>query len=432
MVALTLLAAMVYLLVNSSRPTPFNHFVWQAQALLDGDFAIRWPVHGEFANWYLQDVMPLPDRPGYGLLPFPPLPAVLLIPFVAVFGLATDQTLLAVLLGALNVALTWRMVTRITPKPVTAAVVTAFFAFGTVHFYAAMLGSTWFLAHVVATTFLLIGITFALDGERQELVRLRLRQLGAAVPRRLPLDGVQLVAGLIFGVAALARLPVIFGLPFFVFVGGGGSYRKRALSAGLGAVLPVALLGLYNLVSSGHVFNPAYDWLYVHQTENLGYAPPGLEGNREWGPEHPFYIPINAIIMFAWPPTLLPYGTECGLGLLNPDCPVAIPSQFGMSIVLTSPAYLLALPIVLAAWRDRLVLGSALAVLAIGVVNLAHFSQGWVQFGYRFSNDFAPFALVLVTVAIARLGVLKLAVALVAASILVNAWGVYWGVTLRW
>ena len=33
-----------------------------------------------------------------------------------------------------------------------------------------------------------------------------------------------------------------------------------------------------------------------------------------------------------------------------------------------------------------------------------HFSQGWVQFGYRFSNDFAPFALVLVTLAIAWLG----------------------------
>ena len=32
-----------------------------------------------------------------------------------------------------------------------------------------------------------------------------------------------------------------------------------------------------------------------------------------------------------------------------------------------------------------------------------HFSQGWVQFGYRFSNDFAPFALVLVTLAIAWL-----------------------------
>jgi hypothetical protein len=62
-----------------------------------------------------------------------------------------------------------------------------------------------------------------------------------------------------------------------------------------------------------------------------------------------------------------------------------------------------------------------------------HFSQGWVQFGYRFSNDFVPFALVLVTLGIARLGARNLlVVALVAASIIINAWGVFWGVKLGW
>jgi DNA mismatch repair protein MutH len=55
-----------------------------------------------------------------------------------------------------------------------------------------------------------------------------------------------------------------------------------------------------------------------------------------------------------------------------------------------------------------------------------------VQFGYRFSNDFAPFALVLVTLAIAWRGPRPLVVGLVVLSVLVNAWGVYWGVTLGW
>jgi hypothetical protein len=31
-----------------------------------------------------------------------------------------------------------------------------------------------------------------------------------------------------------------------------------------------------------------------------------------------------------------------------------------------------------------------------------HFSQGWVQFGYRFSNDAAPFALILVALGFER------------------------------
>jgi hypothetical protein len=80
--------------------------------------------------------------------------------------------------------------------------------------------------------------------------------------------------------------------------------------------------------------------------------------------------------------------------------------------------------------------GAALAVATIAVVNLMHFSQGWVQFGYRFSNDFAPFAMILVTLGIARAmrrgpwG--AFAIVLVAASVLINAWGVYWGVKLGW
>jgi hypothetical protein len=71
-------------------------------------------------------------------------------------------------------------------------------------------------------------------------------------------------------------------------------------------------------------------------------------------------------------------------------------------------------------------------VLAIALIDLMHFSQGWVQFGYRFSNDFAPFAMILVSLGIARLGVGFLSVGLVALSVAVNAWGVWWGVTLGW
>ena len=61
-----------------------------------------------------QDVMPLPDRPGFGIIPFPPLPAIVLLPAVLVWGEATNQGLIAVVLGAINVGLCWRMLTRVT------------------------------------------------------------------------------------------------------------------------------------------------------------------------------------------------------------------------------------------------------------------------------------------------------------------------------
>jgi len=457
------LAIGIYVFSNPSRSGWYNHFVWQSDAFLHGRFAIAYPVvDGPFVNAYFQDIMSLPSTPGapsYGLLPFPPLPAVLLMPFVAVFGMATDAQLFGVVLGAVNVGLAWRLTTRLTDQRAVAFLATLFFAFGTVHWYAAIISTTWFLAHVVAITFVLLGITVALDAERREQLRQSLAgRIGAgeharfgpvaatieqsslflAWYRRLrgQVDGLQFAAGFVFGLAALSRLTIIFGAPFFVFVGGGGSYRRRALSAGLGAVIPVALLGLYNVISTGHLFNPAYDWLYQNQVAGLGYAPQGLEGSRDWGVENPRFIPLSSIIMFLWPPDFFPaYPPFCTDGvrtLLSPTCPLLAPSKFGMSILLTSPAYLLIPAIAAVAWRQRLVLGAALAVFSIAIVNLAHFSQGWVQFGYRFSNDFAPFALVLITVAIAWLGVRKLTVALVAASIVVNAWGVYWGVTLGW
>jgi hypothetical protein len=460
------LAIGIYVFSDPSRSGWYDHFVWQADAFVHGRFAIAYPVvDGPYINGYFQDIMPLPSvpgTPGYGLLPFPPLPAVLLMPFAAVFGMATDAQLFGVVLGAINVGLAWRLTTRLTAQRAAAFLATLFFAFGTVHWYAAIISTTWFLAHVVAITFLLLGITLALDADRRDQVRRALhladsdgragapkplietfeqRSLFLAWARRLlgQVDGLQFMAGFVFGLAALSRLTIIFGAPFFLFVGGGGSYRKRAISAGLGAVIPVLILLGYNFVSTGHVFNPIYEYLFQLQYRGQGYAPEGFYGERSWGAENPLFIPLNSVIMFLWPPDLMPAFPACSetaRTLLGP-CPIAVPSKFGMSILLTSPAYLLIPYIAAVAWRKRVVLGALAAVVSIGLVNLAHFSQGWVQFGYRFSNDFAPFALVLVTLGIAWLGTKGRAFALVAVplvviSILINAWGVYWGVTLGW
>ena len=77
----------------------------ELKAILHGRIGIAYPVSdGPYINSYFQDIMALPSAPGepsYGLLPFPPLPAVMLMPFVAVFGLATDAQLFGAVLGAI-------------------------------------------------------------------------------------------------------------------------------------------------------------------------------------------------------------------------------------------------------------------------------------------------------------------------------------------
>jgi hypothetical protein len=108
-----------------------------------------------------------------------------------------------------------------------------------------------------------------------------------------------------------------------------------------------------------------------------------------------------------------------------------------MSVLLTSPAWLLAIPVIDRVRRSRLVAGAVVAVALISLVNLMHFSQGWVQFGYRFSLDATPFALILVTlgaeVTIARWSRgMALAAGLLALSVAVNLWGVVWSRLLGW
>lgn len=423
-VGLFVLALLVYLGSNPARHDFYDHFVWQAHAFLQGRAEIAYPVtDGPFQNGYFQDVLPVgPDR---ALLPFPPLPALVLLPFVAVWGLGTNGAAVAAVLGAVNVVLCWVMLLGVTPRRSAALLGTLFYAFGTVAWYAAMLGTTWFLAHVVASTFLFIAIALAVRADTAGLRRPGARGRGLLAR--------QFGAGLAFGTAVTARLTTILGAPFFVFVGGGGTWPRRAVAAGVGALIPVALLLGYNVVTTGEVFHPAYDYLY-----EVEYRPRPELVNPDWAAEDPRYIPQNLGLMFgSLPLTPLLDDPACaaepiGLGsLLDRRCPLLQPDPIGLSLLLTSPAYLLALP-ALRDWRRRLVAGAALAVLAIAIADLMHFSQGWVQFGYRFSNDFAPFATVLVALGIARLRAGWISLALVAVSVLVNAWGVYWGVTLGW
>ena len=103
-----------------------------------------------------------------------------------------------------------------------------------------------------------------------------------------------------------------------------------------------------------------------------------------------------------------------------------------MSILLTTPAYLFLVPAVLRA-RSRLAVGAIVGLVAIAFFDLMHFSQGWVQFGYRFSNDFVVFAIVLVALAMARRNrVGRPGIALIGVAIAINAWGVIWGNILGW
>jgi hypothetical protein len=587
-IVLILLCMTVYVYSNPSKANFYIHFVWQAQAWLDGQTSIPTHVEGTGPNnpgnsWY-QDVQPILDAEGNdtnrGTIPFPPLPALVLLPFVAFWHLATNEQMLAAIFSAIDVGIAYWMLGFLPVSPKIRRLTAVFLGLGTVLWYAAAIGTTWFWAHIVALGFLLaaVGLALSADGEAAESRPLRDQLVGVRRPAwpggvrsaatlilaaaifammyRLAAagaspqvvivagilvslaavllavaaaeDGVVLVplgvaflilaivpaalialdasasastylfallaailagmgviawrrpgalssgaaaladaldrpesrqvaAGILFGLACGARLTIVFGFLFFVFVGGGGRWLRRGMLAGAGAAIPLVALLVYTYASTGELFNPAYNYLY---SAELGYAqsPFLLPYHANLSLEDLGYIPQNFALMFFGLPHFLPnvagvfpgYGTpvcvaDSSRGLFNQTCPLALPDAQGMSLFLTSPAYLLA-PLALVPYRrlaagyadrtlavNRAAVGAAVAVVLIAFVNLMHFSQGWVQFGYRFSNDFAPFAIVLVALGASRLGrfwpVLGL---LVVASIAINFWGTAWGVILGW
>jgi len=564
-VGLVVLCLIVYYLSQPNRGSPYIHFLLQAQSWLDGKTAIPLPQY--------QDVMPIYDAYGVptgdGIIPFPPFPAWVLLPFVAIWHLATNQQLLAVVFSAIDVGLAYWMLGYLPVRHAVRVLTSLFLGLGTVLWYTAAIGSTWFWAHVVAVGCLLLSVGLALraDGDAAQPVPVRdfigrirrsswpggwrsavlLVALGAAgeilfllagastpaaalaavgvlisliavalaavvagrpgvmapfaiavaIVGGVPLvllasaseklvvaavdliviltllalwwlsrrrgsrvdrglssltaalgspEALQVAAGIMFGLAVTARLTILFGFPFLMLVGGGGTRMRRAMLAGAGAAVPLVTLLVVTYATSGQLFNPAYDYLYHYEVSTGAF-----NYNADWSITDIRYIPQNlAIMLFSAPRilpdfyTIYPNGpagsalcvAATARGLFDQGCPLAMPDAIGTSIILTSPAYLLA-PL---AWRplmhlrvDRVTAGATIAVVAIALVNLMHFSQGWVQFGYRFSNDFVPFALILVALGASRLGRLwPVLVPLVGLSILVNLWGTIWGVMLGW
>jgi hypothetical protein len=467
---LVLGAAVLYAWSNPEHYNQYNHFVWQADAFLHGKVSFDFPVPDGTdrpANWYFQDIYPLFDasgRPtGQVLLPFPPLPALVLLPFVAAYGLFADQEAVAVGLAAIGVGAAWWMLGGLRIRFAVRALTTILFATGTVWWWAAAVGSTWYLAHLVAVIAALLAVGVALRHDPRADAADVLEDApqedagGAAAgghaatgggwwSRIWPLDGSQVLAGLLLGIAATARLPLVFAAPFFILVGGGGTRARRLVSAGVGGVLPVAALLVYTQLTTGAWLHPGYD--YQYQLEANGY--PTLGYHPEWSVEDLRYIPQNLGIMFGALPVVAPDVKPNTLGfgetiylcvqpdaqrsLFDPDCPLVMPIDIGTSILLSAPGLLIALFAVRRHPRARLTVGVGVTVVVIALFNLAHFSQGWVQWGYRFSLDFIPFLLPLVALGAGHADgrVRGVALALVIAGAAINLWGVLWGQLLGW
>lgn len=366
----------VYLAVTPVTNQAYRHFVYMAKAFLEGHVDLRGLPD------YYHDVV---RTNGRVYAPFPPVPALILLPIVALRGEATDQGRVGQALAALAVAAFVAALGRLGHPPAVRWFGGAALAFGSVLWPSAAIGTTWFFAQEV------VVLATAL---------LALELAGRARP---------FVAGLLIAAAWLTRVSMAPAIPVLALLLWIRHRRPGALAVFL-AVNAAGALGYaaYNVLRFGDPLQTGYRLLSLGTPNAVALASGGFFNLR--------YLPVHLYTMFLQMPQWMAAP------------PFFKPSPWGMSLLLTSPfiVRLAASPADRRAWWPW-----AALIASLAVPMLFYFSNGWVQFGYRYSLDWWVFALMWLADAL-RGRPRAVDYVLLAAGIAVNAAGTYWVRALGW
>jgi hypothetical protein len=341
-VAIGVLAVAGYVLAGWDAPTIYDYHGRLADAFVHGRY---WLTD---APYWLNELLSCGvDR---WCVVYPPLPAILAIPLLP-FGTATAQGLVSQLCGGASAGVLY-LALRAYGTPRWVGIAGALLsAFGTTLLFTSADGRSWFAAHAVAMLFASVAFYLAARGG--------------------PAWGV----GVAIGLAALARLPVAAAFPVLAWLvarRGNAPFGRSLLRVIAGGLPFFAVYVAYNVLRWGTVADAGYARL----TEGDYYFDQGLF-SLTYLPRH-FY----AIVMEA--PDFVPnvwYFIR--------------PHLIGMSLFLTTPAFLFALAGLQHARRSMAVAAVALAAALILLPDVIHGTVGFTQFGYRFSIDAQPFLIAL-------------------------------------
>ncbi|HSD12562.1 MAG TPA: glycosyltransferase family 2 protein [Patescibacteria group bacterium] len=350
-----------------------RQYAWLADSFLHGRMDID-------ANYLVPaTAIDTTVRNGLHYWPLGPLPAVLLVPFVAVFGpegqsQATLQVM-AVLLAWLGA---YALARRSGFAAADAGWLVAAFAFGSVFVGVSMFPLPWYLANVIAVLVTLAALVEARGKDRPAVI------------------------GAFVGLAAASRITAgAFGAVFFLVreIVASRPVRDRVVRIArfaAPALLALLLLGWYNAARFGSPFDSGYRDSLLN--------PGGLADDRErYGLFDFAYVGRNLYLYFLAPPRIVD-------GLPVPD-------KHGYSVLLMAPAFLW---ILAANRRTRDVLPTLAATAAAFAVLLPYYSDGASEFGPRYLNDILPFWFALLLSVFAQRGFRRWPKAVIALSAAAN------------
>jgi hypothetical protein len=389
--AAALVAVAVAALLSHLRPTPYNNFVLLAQALLHGRTWIDWPG-------------PYIDALNYGGRYYvieAPLPAFLLLPFVAIFGAYTNQTVLAVVLAGVAVGAAWELGERLGLRGSANAWICAFLLAGTDLLWCAALGDVWFIAHVSAVCFTILALVELAGKRRGWLVAL-------------------FAAG-----AFESRFSMIAALPVYGYlltchpgrsVPNEPPEARVAKSEGEGRANAQPLVSFAVVLGGVGVLWMLYNFTRWGTWSDIGYTTWYHQDQAGMPTGSPFrfsYLPNELWSFFVQQPTRLA------------SFPWLRPEFSGVAITWTSPALVLAF---LARSPIRWVIALWVAALLVALPSFLYYVNGFAQFGMRHALDFEPFLVALMMLAV-RDRFPRWGYVLIAYSCVVGLWGCWYWLT---
>jgi hypothetical protein len=330
-----------------------KHFSLQALAFTQGDIFLN-PINlpkGDIADYKARQYV------FHG-----PLPSIMLVPAVYIFGKNFPQITLSI--GSLVIIyisillLTKKLLGK---ESMTDALWLAnFFVFGSVLYFASLINISAYIVQVVATMFLVLALLEYFTRRRWLVLGILIAACG--------LTRISLYAASIFFVLEIVRLRdkipfklslASFILPIFlsILLWGGYNYRR-----------------FHSVLETGYQYNiTLQNWPLNSQIKHGLFS---LE-----------YIPTNLYSMLIRGP--IPILEEGDAFILK--YPYLKTDGWGMAIWVTSPLFLYLFKI----RREKYTAAAIVTILFLALPSVLYFGIGFSQFGYRYSLDFLPFLLLI-------------------------------------
>lgn len=328
------------------------------------------------ADSFLHGKLYLPNPPSdqdlvfynsHWYIPIPPLPAFIMLPLVAVFGVkAINTTLVSLCLAASTATLVFLILNEMRRLdwirlPLSGQLwLVALFSFGTVHLWLSVVSRVWYFSQVCAVFFAALAFL--------------------SVLKRAP----AWLTGLCLGLALLARpnlftlWPALAAIAIQLQIAQSGQFNWKkssgwALLSALPVIAAVVFLLYYNYLRFGSFLDFGYTSIYSGGTV--------VSDARQFGIFSLHFIPNNLQTMFL------------SLPELDAQCNYFLPRGHGISMLAATPAILYLFRRLKISWWA---LGCWLAVTLSMVLLMTYHNDGSIQYAYRYIVDFIVPAIMLI------------------------------------